>query len=203
MKTLRQWAGLPPTQSIDPATTALLLVDFQREYFDGKLPLPMADGALAAVLPLLRAAERAGMAVVHVHHRAGSHEAPLFAPDSVGAEAVTALMPAPDHLRVVKGLPSSFVGTGLEELLQERGCRTVIVTGLMTHNCVDATARDALHRGFAVLVAGDACGTRDLPGAVGGPYVAAAALHEAVLAGLADRIAEVFSAGQLVTMLAA
>ena len=60
----------------------------------------------------------------------------------------------------------------------------------MTHNCVDATARDAFHRGYRVGIVADACATRDLPG-VGAATIPAAQVHAAVLAGLGDRIAEI------------
>lgn len=201
MKTLRQWAGFAPPARVDCRRTVLLLVDFQREYFDGKLPIPDGPSALAAARRLLEAAERVGVSIVHVHHVAASPTAPLFANGSRGAEPVEALRPSPCQATVIKRLPSSFAGTELLELLRRHQCERVIVCGLMTHNCVDATTRDALHLGFSPIVAADACATRDLPGVTGGAPVPARQLHEAVLAGLADRIAEVMSCDAVVALL--
>jgi nicotinamidase-related amidase len=201
MKTLRQWAGLTPPTSVDCSRTALLLVDFQREYFDGKLPIPDGPSALASAQRLVEAAEKAGVFVIHIHHVAASPTAPLFASGSSGAEPVDAMRPAEHHATVIKRLPSSFAGTELLELLRQRECNRVIVCGLMTHNCVDATTRDALHLGFAPIVVADASATRDLPGVNGGAMVPAQQLHSAVLAGLADRIADVMSCDEVVAML--
>jgi nicotinamidase-related amidase len=201
MKTLRQWAGLTPPTSVDCSRTALLLVDFQREYFDGKLPIPDGPSALASAQRLVEAAEKAGVFVIHIHHVAASPTAPLFASNSSGAEPVDAMRPAEHHATVIKRLPSSFAGTELLELLRQRECNRVIVCGLMTHNCVDATTRDALHLGFAPIVVADASATRDLPGVNGGAMVPAQQLHSAVLAGLADRIADVMSCDEVVAML--
>lgn len=191
MRTLRQWAGLKPPASIDPKQAALLVIDFQREYFDGKLPIPDGPQALAAAQALVSAADRLGMAVIYVHHVAANPTAPLFASGSTGAEPVPGMTPAKHHGTVIKRMPSAFFGTDLLAMLQQHACKTVFLCGLMTHNCVDATARDALHLGFSPIVVADACATRDLPGAAGAPPVPAQQLHEAVLAGLADRIAEV------------
>lgn len=201
MKTLRQWAGLTPPTNVDCSRTALLLVDFQREYFDGKLPIPDGPSALASAQRLVEAAEKAGVFVIHVHHVAASPTAILFASGSSGAEPVDAMRPAEHHATVIKRLPSSFAGTELLELLRQRECNRVIVCGLMTHNCVDATTRDALHLGFAPIVVDDASATRDLPGVNGGAMVPAQQLHSAVLAGLADRIADVMSCDEVVAML--
>lgn len=200
MKTLRQWAGLTAPTKIDGRRTALLLVDFQREYFDGKLPIPDGPLALAVAQRLVAAAEKVGVSVIHIHHVAANPAAPLFACGSSGAEPVEALLPAAHHATVIKRLPSGFAGTELLELLRQRECERVIVCGLMTHNCVDATTRDALHLGFAPIVVSDASATRDLPG-VSGDVVTAQQLHEAVLAGLADRIADVMSCDEVIALL--
>lgn len=201
MKTLRQWAGMKAPTSLDCHRTALLLVDFQREYFDGKLPIPDGRSALNAAQGLLDAAEKAGVFVVHIHHVAASPTAPLFASGASGVEPVEGLRPEPHHATVVKRLPSGFAGTDLLERLQQRECNRVIVCGLMTHNCVDATTRDALHLGLAPIVVADACATRDVPGVTEGEVVTAQQLQRAVLAGLADRIADVMSCDEAVALL--
>jgi nicotinamidase-related amidase len=134
--TLRKLAGVPPVVAIAARHTALLLIDFQREYLDGALPLNAADASSWAA-ELMQAADRLGMLVAHVHQ--------------VAAHAGAALM---------------------------------------THMCVDSTARDAVHRGYLVVVACDACATRDLPG-TGGAVIPARVVHEATLAALADRFADV------------
>ncbi len=61
-----------------------------------------------------------------------------------------------------KAHPNSFLETPLEETLRAEGVDEVVVCGMMTSMCVDATARAAADLGFAVTVVHDACATLDL-----------------------------------------
>ena len=67
----------------------------------------------------------------------------------------------------------------------------LIIAGFMTHMCVSSTARAALDLGYPVIIPGDACATRSLPTPDG--EIAAADVHRAELAALADRFAWVVS----------
>jgi nicotinamidase-related amidase len=68
----------------------------------------------------------------------------------------------------------------------------LVVCGMMTSMCVDATVRAAVDLGFPTTVAHDACATCDLE--FEGTRVPAAAVHTAFLAALADGYADVLSA---------
>lgn len=61
----------------------------------------------------------------------------------------------PTDLIVVKGRDSGFFNNNLDETLQQLGVKTVIVTGLQTHVCVQTTAADAFFRGYNVWVPDD------------------------------------------------
>ncbi|WP_175821206.1 isochorismatase family cysteine hydrolase [Burkholderia sp. BCC0419] len=61
----------------------------------------------------------------------------------------------PSDLVVVKGRDSGFYETKLDETLRARGVKTVIVTGLQTHVCVQTTAADAFFRGYKIWVPRD------------------------------------------------
>lgn len=61
----------------------------------------------------------------------------------------------PSDLIVVKGRDSGFFNNNLDDTLQELGVKTVIVTGLQTHVCVQTTAADAFFRGYNVWVPED------------------------------------------------
>ncbi|MGH8798409.1 MAG: cysteine hydrolase family protein [Caldimonas sp.] len=200
-KTLRQMAGLKAPESLAAAKTALVLIDFQGDYFDpAKLPIPDGPAAVGNAAQLVASFDTAGAKVVHVQHLAGHPSAPLFAPGSTGARIVDEVQPRAAHEVVTKALPSAFVGTELDAKLREAGIETLVVTGLMTHMCVDATARDAMSRGYKVIVAADACATRDLPGP-DGATIGAREIHRATLAALADRFADVMQAGQIAPLL--
>lgn len=194
--TLKQMAGLPPAQVPPRAHSALLLIDFQQEYVDGALPLPDAQRAAAQAGALMAAADRVGVPVIHVHHEAASAQAPAFAPDSPGVQAIPALQVSGGQHRLVKQWPSSFKNTDLHAHLQSLHVQHLLVAGLMTHNCVDSTAREAMHLGYAVTVVGDACASRDLPDGLGG-VIPASEVHRVSLAALADRHVDVVSASEV------
>ena len=88
-----------------------------------------------------------------------------------------------------KAAPNGFVGTSLEADLRAAGAEEVVVCGMMTSMCVDATVRAAADLGFTVTVAHDACAT--MPLSFGGVDVPAPSVHAAFLAALADGYASV------------
>ncbi len=61
----------------------------------------------------------------------------------------------PSDLIIVKGRDSGFFNNNLDETLQQLGVKTVIVTGLQTHVCVQTTAADAFFRGYNVWIPDD------------------------------------------------
>ncbi len=61
----------------------------------------------------------------------------------------------PSDLVVVKGRDSGFYETALDDTLRKLGVKTVVVTGLQTHVCVQTTAADAFFRGYNVWVPDD------------------------------------------------
>jgi ureidoacrylate peracid hydrolase len=75
--------------------------------------------------------------------------------DTWNTEIVEQLAPEPDDLVVYKNRYSGFYGTELEDLLRERGVRTLIVVGATTSVCVDSTIRDAVFRDLHCLVLED------------------------------------------------
>jgi nicotinamidase-related amidase len=184
-KTLLEMAGAPNTPPpLDQSV--LVMIDCQREYVDGKVPLVGVDRALAECADLLARARGAGAPVVHVQHkgRAGG----LFDPDTAAYRIADAAAPEADERCLTKGLPNAFVGTELDEVLRETGRKSVIFAGFMTHMCVSSSVRAAVDLGYGAVVVDAACATRDQPDGAGG-VVPAAELHRAELAALADRFA--------------
>ena len=105
--TMLQMSGVQPT----PATMAdgvLLIVDAQREYTDGLLPLTGVQPAVEALAVLLEKARAAGAPVVHVRHQS---KGKAFNPASTGYEIVKELTPRAGETIIDKGLPNSFAGT--------------------------------------------------------------------------------------------
>ncbi len=185
--TMLQMSGLAPT----PATMAsgvLLIIDAQREYTDGLLPLTGVAAAVDALAVLLDKARKAGAPVVHVRHK-GSPTGKAFNPTMTGYEIVKQLTPRDGEVIVDKGLPNAFAGTDLAKHLTATGRKNLIVGGFMTHMCVSATVRSATDNGFMSTIAADTVATRDLPDATGGATVTADAINRITLAALSDRFA--------------
>ncbi len=187
-KTLLEMAGAPQTP---PAVTeaTLVLIDCQREYVDGSLPLPGISQALAEAGRLLALARVGGAPVIHVVHR-GRPGGGLFDPEGPGGEIAREVAPREDEAIVAKSLPNAFAGTDLDGRLKALGRRELIVGGFMTHMCVSSTVRAALDLGYRCTVVAGATATRDLPDGHGG-IVEAATLQRAELSALADRFAVV------------
>ncbi|MEO3998404.1 cysteine hydrolase family protein [Mesorhizobium sp. CAU 1732] len=183
-KTLLQLAGAnltPPTLS----EATVVVIDAQREYVDGALPLPDGKAALANIAALLSAARGAGTPIVHVQHK--GKPGGLFDPEKTAFAFADEAEPRVGETVVEKGLPNGFAGTGLAEVLEKAGRKRLILAGFMTHMCVSATARAALDLGYQTTVLSDASATRDLPHVDGSGVLSAADLHRAELAALADR----------------
>ncbi|WP_085318421.1 cysteine hydrolase family protein [Derxia lacustris] len=147
---------------MNPTRRALIVIDVQNEYFTGRLPIafPDREGSVARIAEAMDAARAAGIAVVAVRH-ATPAGTPIFAVGSDGYALHPAVASRPHDLLIDKPLASALADTGLADWLAERDIGTLTLVGYMTQNCVDATARDAAHRGFVVEVLADACGAPD------------------------------------------
>ena len=134
---------------------ALLVIDVQNEYFTGMLPITHPVGHLGKILEVMDASAGRVPTVV-IQHRMLEEDKPFFQKGKPGWELHPEVEGRPRDLRIEKTLPGSFTGTGLESWLREQGIDTVTIAGYMTHMCCDTTARQAVHRGFAVEFLSDA-----------------------------------------------
>lgn len=195
--TIRTMAGASAPHTLAAGSTALLVIDFQNEYFSGRMPIPDGLAALRNTQRLVAHADRAGMPVFHIQHvtPAGS---PIFAEDGDTVPFHSELQPSPHHAVVKKSQVSAFQGTDLDQRLKAAGIKTLIVSGLMTHMCVTGAARDAVPLGYAVIVPHDACATRDLDGPAG--LVPHTELHRSALAAIADAFGDVMSTARVLEL---
>ena len=143
--------------------TALLLIDIQNDYFPGgKMELQGPAEAARMANELLGCFRDHGLPTVHIQHVSIDPEATFFLPGDRGTDIHDIVAHYEGEPLVQKHYPNAFRETDLLESLQEREIERVIITGMMTHMCVDATARAAADLGFKVMVAEDACATRAL-----------------------------------------
>lgn len=186
-ETLRALSGLPnePARLSD---STLILIDCQNTYTAGVMELEGVQEALDQVGELLERARTAGTPVIHIQHSAGPGS-PYDIDDASGA-IIERVAPREGEPVVVKAFPNSFVQTELSDLLAKSDASNLVLTGFMTHMCVNSTARGAFNLGFAPTVVAAATATRSLP-TVDGSILPAATVHAAGLAAIADLFAVV------------
>jgi nicotinamidase-related amidase len=163
--------------------TALLLIDIQKDYFPGgKMELVNPLEAAQKAYVLLQCFREHGAHHIHIQHIAIKPDATFFIKGTEGSDIHDSVAHFEGEPIVYKHYPNSFRETNLLELLKGWGIERVVIAGMMTHMCVDATARAAADFGFQVIVAEDACATRDLK--YGETLIPAEHVHKAFLAAL-------------------
>lgn len=185
--TLRQLSGLPAAPA-PLSESALVIVDAQNTYRSGVMQLSGVEPALDECARLLARARALKVPVVHIQHDAGPGSP--YDPSAECGAIADKVAPATDEAVVVKNYPNAFVGTDLDAHLKAAGVNNLVITGFMTHMCINSTARGAFNLGYAVTVPAAATATRALP-AADGSVVEAASLQSAALAALADLFAVV------------
>ncbi len=161
----------------------LLLIDIQNDYFDkGSMTLVNSDKACANAKRLLDRFRSEKLPVIFIQHIAANPAATFFLPDTAGAEIRPSIQPIDGEKVIVKHFPNSFQGTELMDYLQANNVTDLVICGMITHMCVDATTRAAKDLGFNITVIGDACATRNLE--INGEIVSAKDVHNSFLAAL-------------------
>jgi nicotinamidase-related amidase len=137
--------------------------------------------------------------IVHVQHVSTRRGATFFLPDTSGVEIHASVRPLEHEPLVVKHFPNGFRETDLLARLQQQGVKALVIAGMMTHMCIDATARSAADLGFECSVVGDACGTRRLT--IDERQVAASDVQTAFLAALHGTYGRVIDVDRLLKRL--
>ena len=157
-----------PRLTLDPATTALVLIDLQYGIVAMDVH-PQSSADVIARAQKLAQAFRAAKAPVVLVSVGGSSDgkdmlAPLAdaAPPPAGprpdnwATIVDELDPQPTDLRIRKRQWGAFYGTELDLQLRRRQVRTIVLAGISTNVGVESTARDAFERGYEQVFVSDA-----------------------------------------------
>lgn len=196
--TIRAMSGATPIDHLDPKTTALLVIDFQNEYFTGRMPIPDGMKALENAKRLIAFADKEKIQVIHVQHVALPGSA-VFGMGGKTVEFHPLMQPRPQDKVVRKTTVSVFASSDLDAQLKKDNIRTLIISGLMTHACVAAAARDAAPLGYNVVVASDASATRAVTRA-NGQSVNKDELHNAALAEIEDTFGSVLTTSQIIAL---
>jgi nicotinamidase-related amidase len=176
--------------------TALLVIDLQCGLDDPQLGPRNNPDCEANVETLLDSWRSAGRPVVFVRHDSVEADSPLR-PGQPGNDFKPVVSGEPDLL-VTKHTSSAFLGKpDLHGWLQERGITGVVICGVQTNYCCEATARTASDLGYDNLFVLDATYTFDLP-AHGGGTLTADELARVTASNLQDEFADVVMTADLV-----
>ncbi|MBE6484279.1 MAG: isochorismatase family protein [Actinomycetaceae bacterium] len=165
---------------------ALVVVDVQREYFDGPLQIryPPIDAALDAIIATITTARKSGLPTALIQHENPPGSA-AFAAGSRGQQlhprvAAMSQLSAPSESRdlpvFTKNRPSIFSSPEFVQWLARRNVDTITLVGFMTNNCLLASASAGDPAGIAIEVLRDASGAISLANDAGA--VPAQRLHE-------------------------
>ncbi|MCM3628505.1 cysteine hydrolase [Paenibacillus glycanilyticus] len=137
--------------------TALMVIDVQKAMFEEAEPLHAADELIERINVLLAKARASQIPVIYVQHNEGEG-APLQT-NTPGWEIHSAIAPAAQDLIIQKHEPDSFYETNLQRELEAKGIKRLVLSGLQTDYCINATARRAVELGYDVTVVKDAHST--------------------------------------------
>jgi len=158
--------------TLDPATTALVLIDLQRGIAAGQTVPNAASDVVSRAARLAAACRRRGALVVLVRVDPGPNGVLFPRPQADQPRPPMTITPEwtellPDLGResgdvvVTKHQPNAFYGTDLELQLARRGIRTIVLGGISTNVGVEATARAAHERGFEQVFVPDVMAARE------------------------------------------
>jgi ureidoacrylate peracid hydrolase len=114
---------------------------------------------------------------------------PVFTPSSPATRILPSLGPWPGETVVWKNRYSAFLGTSFESQLRSAGVKTLVLSGVVSHVCVSATAMDAFSREFSVVLVRDALAGLDEK------------VHEATLLNLEDVVGPVLDRSEVLSRL--
>ena len=136
--------------------TALLVIDMQIGLVASGHQAEELVARLAGLVAEARAAETP---VIFVQHE--EPEWPPMRRDGADWQIDPALTPNAGELVVHKRVPDAFQDTPLREALVSHGVRHLVITGMQTDICVNATCRRAVSEGFDVTLVADGHSTED------------------------------------------
>ena len=172
----------PDDIALDPAKTALLVIDIQTTYLEDKETPEetarwqpffgrMRDTVIPNTSRLIEDARARGVEVIFARiaclkpdgrDRSLSQKKPgfnylLLPKDREDSFVVPELAPHADDITILKTTDSALTGTNLRLILHNMGISTVICAGIFTDQCVSSTVRSLADESFDVLVVEDCC----------------------------------------------
>ena len=167
---------MPDALSLNPKTTALILIDMINAVAKGgnEPPYNVPANRQAVIdnfVRLVAHCREVGAPIIYIttYRRPDNSDAPKTAADVGGGggvpmlegtpavEVIDELAPQPGDYIVVKPRFSAYYGTNMEGILNSLGTETILVGGISTQRSVEGTARDAKNRDTQCVVVSDCC----------------------------------------------
>lgn len=133
--------------------------------------------------------------IFHVRHSSTDPQSRLHASDD-GFAFNPLCMPIAGEAVLTKSVNSCFIGTALQQMLDQAGHKSVVIIGLTTDHCVSTTTRMAGNLGYNTILISDATATFDKVGVNGETY-GSDIIHATALASLKDEFATILTAAEL------
>lgn len=208
-------ADRPPPIALDPAETALLVVDMQNDFVRAGAPqeVPDARATLPSIRRLLDAFRGSSAPVIYTKFITGPEETLMwrFSPECApplrscwpgimrtyddadgeleGPDIIQEIYPLPGDPIVEKYGYDAFHHSNLDDVLHARHVNQVVIAGTVTQICVANTAYAAFHHGYHTVVVSDAVSSYDEE------------LHRTTLRNIALKYGRVLTAAEVLTEL--
>lgn len=138
---------------------ALMVIDVQNGLFDEGAFEP--ERLLTHIKTLLDHARSNGVPVIYVQHNEDPKWGGSLVAGKAGHDIHSSIAPKSGDAIIQKWNPSAFMDTNLQQVLEEKGIKRLVLSGMQSEMCVDSTCRDAYGRGYKVTIASDAHSTMD------------------------------------------
>ena len=149
---------LGPNQARGFSMLALMVIDVQQGMFGAAEPWH-GEAVVAHIADLVARARAAHVPVFYVQHDGGPGDE--LDKDGPGFAFHPAIAPQAGDPVTVKRRSSGFYQTDLDDKLKAAGIDELVICGMQTEYCVDATVRSAFDRGYRLTIAADAHTTFD------------------------------------------
>lgn len=137
---------------------AVLVIDMIEDFVWGEFENERVEEIIPNIKELVEAARGTDKPVVYISdsHSEEDREFSIWGEHALsgseGAEIVSELEPEEEDYTLEKSKYSAFYDTGLDSLLKELVIDEVVLTGVLTHICIQHTAADAFYRGYDITV---------------------------------------------------
>jgi len=151
-----------------PERSALLVLDMQRYFLapESHAFIPSAEAILPNIQVLIASFRRRNLPVIFTQHANTSQDAGMMASwwrDLIKSEspffAIDPSLNVHPGESIHKTQYDAFFATDLQDRLNQPGVTQLVICGVMTHLCVETTARSAFMRGFEVFLPVDSTAT--------------------------------------------